>query len=54
MAPRVSPTETIRAQIDDLFSSDRDLLSVLEQAARLSDATTPPRATAMAGNRLAR
>ena len=36
MAPRVSPTETIRAQIDDLFSSGGELLSVLEQVARLS------------------
>ena len=36
MAPRVSPTETIRAEIDDLFSSGGDLLSVLEQVARLS------------------
>ena len=36
MAPRVSPTEAIRAQIDELFSTDGDLLSVLEQVARLS------------------
>ncbi|HMK98156.1 MAG TPA: IS256 family transposase [Acidimicrobiales bacterium] len=36
MAPRVSPTEVIRAQIHDLFSSEGDLLSVLEQVARLS------------------
>ena len=36
MAVRVSPTEAIRAQIDQLFSSDGDLLSVLEQVARLS------------------
>jgi site-specific DNA recombinase len=36
VAPRVSPTETIRAEIDDLFSSGGDLLSVLEQVARLS------------------
>ncbi|GAC1667088.1 MAG: IS256 family transposase [Candidatus Dormibacteraceae bacterium] len=36
MAPRVSPTETIRAEIHDLFASDGELLSVLEQVARLS------------------
>jgi len=36
VASRVSPTEAIRAQIDELFSSDGDLLSVLEQVARLS------------------
>ena len=36
MAVRVSPTEAIRAQIDQLFGSDGDLLSVLEQVARLS------------------
>jgi putative transposase len=33
---RVSPTETIRAQIDELFASDGDILSVLEQVARVS------------------
>lgn len=36
MAPRVSHTETIRAEIDALFASDDALLSVLEQVARLS------------------
>ena len=36
MAVRVSPTEAIRAEIDQLFGSDGDLLSVLEQVARLS------------------
>jgi putative transposase len=36
VALRVSPTEAIRAQINELFSSDADLLSVLEQVARLS------------------
>ncbi len=36
MAPRLSPTEAIRAQINELFSSEADLLSVLEQVARLS------------------
>jgi putative transposase len=36
VAPRVSPTEAIRAQINELFGSDGDLLSVLEQVARLS------------------
>jgi putative transposase len=36
VASRVSPTETIRAEIDALFASDEELLSVLEQVARLS------------------
>ena len=36
MAARVSPTETIRAEIHELFASDGELLTVLEQVARLS------------------
>jgi putative transposase len=36
VAARVSPTETIRAEIHELFASDGELLSVLEQVARLS------------------
>jgi putative transposase len=36
VAPRVSPTETIRAQIHELFASGGELLSVVEQVARLS------------------
>ena len=36
MAVRVSPTEAIRAEIHELFASDGELLSVLEQVARLS------------------
>ena len=36
MAPRVSPTERIRAQIHDLFEGDVDLPEVVEQVARLS------------------
>lgn len=36
MARRVSPTERLRAQIDELFGSDRDLASILEDLARLS------------------
>jgi putative transposase len=36
VAVRVSPTETIRAQIHELFSSGNELLSVVEQVARLS------------------
>jgi putative transposase len=36
VAPRVSPTEAIRAEIHELFASDGELLSVLEQVARLS------------------
>ena len=36
MAGRVSPVERIRAEIDQLFSSDRDLASMLEDVARLS------------------
>ena len=36
MAARVSPTEAIRAEIHELFSSGGELLSVIEQVARLS------------------
>ena len=36
MAPRVSPTERIRAEISDLFEGDVDLRSAVEQVARLS------------------
>ena len=36
MAPRVSPTETIRAQINDLFAGDGDLMGTIEEVARLS------------------
>ncbi len=36
MAPRVSPTERIRAQIHDLFEGDVELPEVFEQVARLS------------------
>ncbi len=35
MSNRVSPVERIRADIDDLFASDRDLGEVLEEVARL-------------------
>jgi putative transposase len=36
VAPRVSPSERVRAEIDALFSSDQDLASVLEQVGRLT------------------
>lgn len=36
MAPRVSPSERIRAEIDALFSSDAELVTVLEQVGRLT------------------
>jgi hypothetical protein len=36
VAARVSPTETIRAEIHQLFESGGELLSVVEQVARLS------------------
>src|SRR5512132_1847682 len=36
VARRVSPVERIRAEIDQLFSSDHDLASILEEVARLS------------------
>jgi putative transposase len=36
VAARVSPTEALRAEIHELFASDGELLSVLEQVARLS------------------
>lgn len=35
MSMQVSPLERIRAEIDDLFGSDRDLTEVLEEVARL-------------------
>ena len=35
MAQRLSPTVRIRAQIDELFASDRDLGEILEDVARL-------------------
>ena len=35
MSTRVSPLERIRAEIDELFGSDRDLVDVLEEVARL-------------------
>ena len=36
MARRVSPTERACAEIEELFASDRDLASILEEVARLS------------------
>jgi putative transposase len=36
VARRVSPVERLRAEIDQLFSSDRDLALILEDVARLS------------------
>jgi len=36
VAGRVSPTERLRAEIDELFGSDRELASILEDVARLS------------------
>lgn len=36
MSKRVSPTARLRADIDELFSSDRELSSILEDVARLS------------------
>jgi transposase-like protein len=36
VSKRVSPTERLRAQIDELFASERDLATVLEDVARLS------------------
>jgi hypothetical protein len=35
VSTRVSPIEAIRADIDQLFASDRDLGDVLEDVARL-------------------
>ncbi len=35
MTKRVSPIERVRAEIDQLFSSDQDLGDILEQVARL-------------------
>ena len=36
MSKRVSPTGRLRAAIDELFGSDRDLASILEDVARIS------------------
>src|SRR4029450_2296982 len=36
VAGRVSPTERLPAEIDELFASDRELASILEDVARLS------------------
>jgi putative transposase len=36
VARRVSPTERLRAEIDELFASDGELASILEDVARLS------------------
>lgn len=36
VSKRVSPTERLRAQIDELFALERDLATVLEDVARLS------------------
>jgi putative transposase len=36
VAGRVLPTERLRAEIDELFASDRELASILEDVARLS------------------
>jgi putative transposase len=36
VARRVSPTGRLRAQIDELFASERELASILEEVARLS------------------
>jgi putative transposase len=36
LAPGVSPTERIRAELDALFAADRDLASILEDVGRLS------------------
>ena len=35
MPARVSPTDRVRAKIDDLFASDRELPEILEEVARL-------------------
>ena len=36
MAPRVSPSERVRAEIDALFGSDQDLSTVLEEVGRVT------------------
>jgi putative transposase len=41
MAARVSPTERIRAQMDERFASEGDFGEVLEQVARLLLQTAP-------------
>jgi putative transposase len=58
--PRLSATERIRAQIDELFASQQDLGQILEQVARLSvrlviqAAWRPRSASSWAGERYAR
>ena len=36
MSKRVSPTERLRAELDELFASSRDLAAILEDVARVS------------------
>jgi hypothetical protein len=36
MPKRVSPTERVRAEIDELFGSGREIAEILEEAMRLS------------------
>ncbi len=39
MSTRVSPAERIRAQIDELFSAERELGEIMEEVARLGCAS---------------
>jgi hypothetical protein len=36
VSKRVSPTERLRAEVDELFASGRDLAAILEDVARVS------------------
>ena len=52
MSRRVSPTERIRAEIDELFASDRDLVEVLEEVARLGAPVDDPDRVGGRGDRV--
>jgi len=40
VTPRVSPTTRVRAEMDALFNSDRDLTAILEDVERLRETDT--------------
>jgi len=52
VSTRVSPIERIRAEIDDLFGSDRELGEVLEEVARLGVRLLMQTAIEADGNRV--
>ncbi len=52
MSKRVSPTERIRAEIDELFSSERELAEVLEEVGRVATRLLMQAAIRGRGNRV--